>query len=181
MSLRFRRRSLDAAACCLTFVAIVGSAEPARAQYVEIQGFEMAPFIGLRFGGTFEIQPDGLLQTQATIKDARSLGFSGGVRFDDYSLIEFRWTQASSMLQFAAPLRPLGEAIGNVDMNQFHATFTREFPIHELKGLHSFLNGIVGATPMSAINDGFPRFSFRLGGGLKQFLGSKFAIRAEAH
>jgi len=181
MKLNFGGRALSATALGLTLVAIVGSAEPARAQYVQIQGVEVAPFIGVRFGGTFEILPDGFLQTQATLKDARSLGLSGGVRFDDFSLIEFRWTQSSSMLQFGAPLRFLGEGIGNVDLNQFHATFTREFPIYEVKGLRSFLTGSLGATHMSAVNEGFTRFSFGLGGGLKQFLGSHFAIRAEAH
>jgi len=181
MKLNFRGRALNATASCLTLVAIVGSAAPARAQYVEIQGFEVAPFIGVRFGGTFEMQPDGFLPTEATLKDATSSGLSGGVRFDDFSLIEFRWTQARTSLQFGPPLRFLGEELGAVNMNQFHATFTREFPIHEVKGLRSFLTGSVGATHMTTVNDGFTRFSFGLGAGLKQFLGSKFAIRAEAH
>src|SRR5262245_51229967 len=104
-----RLRTVMKNACvCLTFVAIVGSAAPARAQYVELQGFEVAPFVGVRFGGTFEILPDGFEQTQATLKDATSYGFSAGFRFDDFSLAEFRWTQAESMLQFKPPLRFLG-------------------------------------------------------------------------
>jgi hypothetical protein len=171
----------SAPAFWLTLAALLGVAEPARAQYVEIQGVEVAPFIGVRFGGTFEMQPDGFLQTRATIEDATSFGLSGGLRFDDFSLIEFRWTQATSTLQFEVPLRLLGEALGDVKMNQFHATFTREFPIREVKGLRSFLTGSVGATHMTAVDDGFTRFSFGLGAGLKQFLGSRFAIRAEAH
>lgn len=181
MRLSFRGGALHATAFCLTLIGIAGSAEPARAQYVEIQGFEVAPFIGVRFGGTFEIQPDGFLQTEATLRDATSSGLSGGVRFDDFSLIEFRWTQTRTRLQFGPPLRFLGEELGDINMNQFHATFTREFPIYEVKGLRSFLTGSLGATHMTTVNDGFTRFSFGLGAGLKQFLGSKFAIRAEAH
>jgi hypothetical protein len=180
MRLNFCGKALNATAFCLTLVAIVGSAEPVRAQYVTIQGFEVAPFIGVRFGGTFEMQPDGFRQTQATLKDAKSYGLSGGVRFDDFSLVDFRWTQASSRLQFGAPLRVLGEALGDVSVNQFHATFTREFPIYEVKGLRSFVTGSLGATHMTTVNDGFTRFSFGFAAGLKQFLGSKFAIRAEA-
>ena len=42
------------------------------------------------------------------------------------------------------------------------------------------MTGSVGATHIAA-NDGFTRFSFGLGAGLKQFLGSHLAIRAEAH
>ena len=65
-------------------------------------------------------------------------------------------------------------------MNQFHADFTREFVIPEVKSLRSFLTGSVGATHVAAAHDAFTRFSFGFGAGLKQFLGSRFAIRAEA-
>jgi hypothetical protein len=167
-------------AACLTLHAILAVASPARAQHVEIQGFEVTPFIGARFGGTFEIQPDQLPQAQATLKDATSYGLAAGVRFDDFSLVEFSWTQQITELSFDAPLRLLGAAIGDVALNQFHADFTREFIIPEVKGLRSFLTGRVGATHISAADDSFTRFSFGLGAGLKQFVGSKLAIRAEA-
>jgi hypothetical protein len=52
--------------------------------------------------------------------------------------------------------------------------------IPEVKGLRSFLTGSVGATYVSSANDSFTRFSFGFGAGLKQFMGSRFAIRAEA-
>jgi opacity protein-like surface antigen len=172
--------SSRSAAVCLTFAAMLAAAAPARAQYVEIQRIEVTPFIGIRFGGTFDIQTDALSRTQATLKDASSYGVAAGVRFDDFSLIEFRWTQATTSLQFASPFRALGASIGDVRMDQFHADFTREFVIPEVKGLRSFLMGSVGATHLATASDGFTRFSFGLGAGLKQFLGSRFAIRAEA-
>ena len=139
----------------------------------------MTPFVGRRFGGTFEVRGEQPAQTQATWKDASSYGLSAGVRFDDFSLIEFRWTRSTSTLRFAAPFGALGVSLGDVTLNQFHADFTREYVIPEVKGLRGFLTGSVGATHVAA-NDGFTRFSFGFGGGLKQFLGSRFAIRAEA-
>ncbi len=165
----------------LACAAFLAAAAPARAQYVEIESFEVTPFIGLRMGGTFEILPDASVPIDATLKDAQSYGFSAGVRFDDLSLVEFRWTQSTTTLQFDAPFRPLGPALGDVTLNQFHADFTREFIIPEVKGLRSFLTGSLGVTHMAASQDGFTRFSFGFGAGLKQFLGSKLAIRAEAH
>jgi hypothetical protein len=66
-------------------------------------------------------------------------------------------------------------------LNQFHADFTREFPLREVKGLRAFLTGSAGATHIGAVNDAFTRFSFGFGAGLKQFLGSRVAIRGEAH
>jgi hypothetical protein len=180
-SLELRRNApVRATAFCLTLAAILGAAVPARAQYVEIQSFEVTPFIGTKFGGTFEIRPDGLVQMQATLKDAASYGFAAGVRFDDLSMVEFSWTTSTSALQFQSPFRFLDQALGDVTLNQFHADFTREWEIREVKGLHSFLTGSVGATHMSSVNDGFTRFSFGLGAGLKQSLGSRFAIRGEA-
>jgi hypothetical protein len=164
---------------CLTVQALLALAAPARAQYVQIDSFEVTPFVGGRFGGTFDVRAEPS-QTQATWKDASSHGLSAGVRFDDLSLIEFRWTRSTSTLRFDAPLGLLGASLGDVTLTQFHADFTREFVIAEVKGLRSFLTGSVGATHVAAAHDGFTRFSFGVGAGLKQFLGSRFAIRAEA-
>ena len=166
---------------CLACAAILAAAAPARAQYVEIESFEVTPFVGLRFGGTFEILPDTLVPIEASLKDAQSYGFSAGVRFDHLSLIEFRWTRSTTTLRFGTPFGPQRPALGDVTLNQFHADFTREFVIREVKGLRSFLTGSLGATHMSASQDGFTRFSFGFGAGLKQLLGSRLAIRAEAH
>src|SRR5262245_49472343 len=163
----------------LAFSATLAVAAPARAQYVEIQSFEVTPFIGLRFGGTFEIQTEQAAQTQATLKDASSYGLGAGVRFDDFSLVEFRWTRSVSGLRFDPPFRPLGESLGDITLDQYHADFTREFVIPEVKGLRSFVMGSVGATHIAAANDGFTRFSFGFGAGLKQFVGSRFGIRGE--
>jgi opacity protein-like surface antigen len=166
-------------AACLAFAALLAVPATAHAQYVELQGFEVTPFVGGRFGGTFDVETDQHAQTQVSLKDASSYGVAAGFRFDDYSLIEFRWTRSQSELQFAqAP--PAGAAPSDVTLNQFHADFTREFVIPEVKGLRGFLTGSVGATHIAAANDGFTRFSFGFSAGLKQFLTSRLAIRAEA-
>jgi hypothetical protein len=159
---------------------LMALAPPARAQYVEIESVEVTPFVGIRFGGTFDVRGDQPPQTQASWKDASSYGLAAGVRFDELSLIEFRWTRSTSTLRFNAPLGFVGASLGDVTLDQFHGDFTREWFIPEVKGLRSFLTGSVGATHMAAAHDGFTRFSFGLGAGLKQFLGSHFAIRAEA-
>ena len=163
----------------LFVLAILCAAAPARAQYVEIQSVEVSPFIGARLGGTFDIQPDTAVPVEATWKDATSYGFSAGVRFDEYSLIELRWSRSTSSLRFGAPFATV--SVGDVTLNQFHGDFTREFVIPEVKGLRSFLTGSLGVTHLGAAQDGFTRFSFGFGAGLKQFVASRLAIRAEAH
>ena len=164
----------------LALEALLAFATPARAQYVPIESVEVTPFLGGRFGGTFDVRADQTPQTQTIWRDAESYGLSAGVRFDEFSLIEFRWTRSTSTLRFDAPLGLLGASLGEVALNQFHADFTREWVIPEVKGLRSFLTGSVGATHVANANDGFTRFSFGVGAGLKQFLGSRFAIRGEA-
>jgi len=176
---RDRRARSKGIVVCLAVLATLSVAAPARAQYVEIQGFEVTPFIGARFGGSFDIRPDSPFQVQATLKDATSYGLSAGVRFDDFSLVEFRFTRSVSQFRFDVPFAPLGPSLGDVSLNQFHADFTHEFLV-PVKGLRSFLTASVGATHIAAANDGFTRFSFGFGGGLKQFVGSRLAIRAEA-
>jgi hypothetical protein len=94
--------------------------------------------------------------------------------------VEFRWSRATSALRFGPPFASFGASLGDVTLNQFHADFTREFVIPEVKGLRTFLTGSLGVTHLGAAQDGFTRFSFGFGGGLKQFLGSRLAIRAEA-
>ena len=177
---RRRRVSEAASLVCLPLVAILAAAAPAGAQYVEIQSFEVTPVVGARMGGTFVIQPDGAPPIQAPLADAASYGVSAGVRFDDLSLVEFRWTRATSTFQSGPSSAFLDGAVGEVTLNQFHADFTREFVVREVKGLRSFLTGSLGATHLGGAQDGFTRFSFGLGAGLKQFLGSRLAIRAEA-
>jgi hypothetical protein len=174
-----RRLRAKAPIACLTLLALLALATPARAQYVQIDSFEVTPFVGARLGGTFDVRAEPS-QIQATWKDASSYGLSAGVRFDELSMIEFRWTRSISTLRFDAPLGFLGVSLGDVTLDQFHMDFTREFVIPEVKGLRSFLTGSVGATHLAALNDGFTRFSFGFGAGLKQSLGSRFAIRAEA-
>ncbi len=167
-------------AACLTFHALLLLATPAGAQYVQIDSFEVTPFAGVRFGGTLDVRPGPASQTRASLKDASSHGLAAGVRFDDFSLIEFRWTRSTSTLRLDAPSGLPGASLGDVTLNEFHADFTREFVIPEVKGLRSLLSGSVGATHVAAADDGFTRFSFGFGAGLKQFLGSRLAIHAEA-
>jgi opacity protein-like surface antigen len=163
-------------------LAILLAAAPACAQSVEIQGFEVTPFIGGRFGGTFDVQPAGAVETRATLKDSVSYGVSAGVRFDDFSLIEFRWTRASSALKFDTGLsvNPLAVPAADVTLNQFHGDFTREFPLEEMNRIRPFLMASVGATHLGNSSNGFTRFSFGIGTGLKVAVNPKLGFRVEA-
>ena len=131
-------------------------------------------------GRNFPHSARGARASGSRVEGCDGLRLFAGVRFDDFSLIEFRWTRSTSALRFGAPFAFLRAAIGDVTLNQFHADFTRELVIPEVKGLRSFFTGSLGPTHLGTAQDGFSRFSFGFGAGLKQFLGSRLAIRAEA-
>jgi hypothetical protein len=166
----------------LTLVCTLPTVSSASAESLEIQGVEVTPFIGGRFGGTFEIQPEGAAEVRASLNDTTSYGVAAGIRYDDFSVIEFRWTRAKSELQFSTgtSINPLATSLADVTLNQFHGDFTREFPLDEVKGLRPFLMASVGATHLGTANDGFTRFSFGLGTGLKLFWKSRLGVRVQA-
>ena len=163
-------------------LASVLTGAPAYAQSLEIQSLEVTPFIGGRFGGTFDVQPEGAAEARASLKDSVSYGVSAGFRYDDFSVIEFRWTRASSGLRLdtGGSVNPLAAPIADVTLNQFHGDFTREFPLEEVNALRPFIMASVGATHLGASSNGFTRFSFGLGTGLKVSVNSKLGIRVEA-
>ncbi|HVQ64172.1 MAG TPA: hypothetical protein VMT78_06515, partial [Terriglobia bacterium] len=53
-------------------LGILFTTAPAVAQSLELQGLEVTPFIGGRFGGTFDVQPAGFAETRASLKDSVS-------------------------------------------------------------------------------------------------------------
>ncbi|HEU0005506.1 MAG TPA: hypothetical protein VFS12_05885 [Terriglobia bacterium] len=158
-------------------------AAPASAQSLELQGIEVTPLIGGRFGGTFDVQPEGAVETRASLGDSVSYGVAAGIRFDDFSLIEFRWTRANSGLRFETGLNvnPLAApAVADVTLNQFHGDFTREFALDEVTDLRPFVMASVGATHLGSSSNGFTRFSFGIGTGLKITVNSRLGVRVQA-
>jgi hypothetical protein len=142
------------------------------------QTFELSPVVGYHFGGSFQAQGEGQTEEiEATLGDAPSYGFAAGIRFEELSLIEFRWTRARKQLTIE---ELPGTALEKVTVNQFHGDFTREFILEERQWLRAFLTGTVGATHLAGRNRSFTRFAFGLGTGLKLFANSRFGVRLQA-
>ena len=158
---------------------VVGMVRPASAQG---QGFhvEVTPFVGTRFGATFEIRQERAPQAQAFLEEALSSGISAGIRFDGLSLVELRWTRAESTLQSGVGVGPLGVSLANIRLDEFHGDFTREFPVKDFTRVRPFLTASVGATHLGDGNSSFTRLSFGLGTGLKLFLNSMLGVRLQA-
>jgi hypothetical protein len=179
----FRVISRWVAIFVVTLALAFWGADHANAQGIDFQGLEVTPLFGGRFGGTFDVQPEGLPEAQASLKEGFNFGVAAGVRFDDFSVIEFRWMRADSALRLdtGVSVNPLGgPLVADVTLNQFHGDFTREFPLDEISALRPFIMASVGATHLSAADSGFTRFSFGLATGLKASINSRLGIRVEA-
>ena len=109
-----------------------------------------------------------------------SYGFVAGVRFDELSLIEFRWTRARKELTVEGLSDRTDAILEKVTVNQFHGDFTRQFVLDERHWLRPFLTGSVGAAHLAGRSKSFMRFSFGLGTGLKLFPHSRFGVRLQA-
>jgi hypothetical protein len=175
-----RRTGQPALGTILLGLTLGITAQHASAQTRDFQ-VEVTPFIGTRFGTTFEVQPERALKGQASLEEALSSGLSTGIRFDDLSLIEIRWTRAESTLRPGVGIDALfGPSLGVVSLNEFHGDFTREFPLEDFTRVRPFLTASVGATHLSHGGSGFTRASFGLGTGFKLFLSSTLGLRFQA-
>ena len=146
------------------------------------QHFEVTPLVGYRFGGSYEIQQEGHSGgPKVVLGDSVSYGVSAGVRFDELSLIEFRWMRAKSHLSLGTgDLSPTPVVFPQpMTMDLFHGDFTREYFLEEQPWLRPYLTGSVGLARMASGGDSFSRFSFGLGTGLNLFPNKRVGLRLQ--
>lgn len=150
--------------------------------------FDLTPFVGGRFGGTFKVQQDGQSNSQATLSDSFSFGVSAGFRYDGdvcdkCNVIEFRWMRQYThvSLSGSAPsVNPLSVTALRpaVTLDHFLGDFTREFPVRETQDrVNPFLTVSLGAARLSTPADSRTRFEFGIGGGVKVFPWPRWGIR----
>jgi hypothetical protein len=107
-----------------------------------------------------------------------SFGVAAGVRFNDDSLVEFRWTRQDTQLRITGAVNVPRQ---RVLLDQYHFDFTYEYAIRDWPAwVRPYVMGGLGATRLtSTVNTvGFTRFSFGLGGGIKAFPSHHFGIKA---
>jgi hypothetical protein len=152
------------------------------------QGWDITPLVGGMFGGTVNLEQQGIPNFQAHVQDRLSFGISGGVRFDDddcqkCNLIEFRWLRADSHLVVRQdPLAVVPAVIPlfrpAVTLDHFLADFTHEWPlkdVHEGK-IRPFLTATLGAARMSTPDASATRFVFGFSTGVNVFPKPHFGI-----
>jgi hypothetical protein len=127
------------------------------------------------------LRPEGQeAQGKATLLDSPAYGIAAGYRFDEESLVEFRWTRQNTDVQLeglsAVPLGLRQKAT----LDQFHLDFTHEYFMDDYPWTRPFVLGSAGATHIGFSSSSFTRFSFGLGAGVKFLLHPRFGLRIQA-
>ncbi len=147
-------------------IALGGHASP-----VNAQSFELSPFYGYRFGGSFV---DLYTPQPFDLDGAPAIGVAFDVRLydsDDFQ-IEGLFTHQAATVQLAG--RPATEL--QVSADHWLAGVLQEFNGGPLRG---FTTGLLGLTRYAADGNGEYRFTVAAGGGIKMFPDRKLGIRLD--
>lgn len=131
--------------------------------------FDFTPSAGYRTSMSFGISPQVQGSNARVVFDSSpSYGAAFGFRLDDDNLVEFRWARQDTYMR----VEEFGQSSGRqrVVLTQFHGDFTHEYVIEDWPPwARPFVLGSIGATHIVGPSNGFTRFSFGLGGGVKFF------------
>lgn len=170
---------------CWLLAAVLAIVVPAHGQH-----FDITPLVGLRVGGSMDLQQEGQPpQALAHLGDSATSGVAAGVRFfaedgcDDCALIEFRWMRQNTNLGFkeTTPVPTPLAAFGRIPVTLDHylADFTYEFDLQEAKPVRPFVLGTVGAARLMSPASTSTRLVFGLGTGVKIFAQRHWGVRLQ--
>jgi hypothetical protein len=149
---------------------------PAAAQ----RRFDVTPLFGYRSPLITDIEKDGQSGGEARLAADSSVGLAAGVRWEDTAVVEFRFTRQNTQTAFTGIPLPQAAPLLSTRLEQYHADFTREFPLENAPGVRPFLTGSVGLTRFAWPGRSTSRMSFGPGGGWKYFPVKWFGLRVQA-
>lgn len=152
--------------------------------------YEITPLFGGIFGGTMDLEQQGLPNVDAHLGDNITYGVAGGIRFDgedceDCSLIEFRWMRQGTHVGFQSnPLVVTPTAFSSfrpyVTINDFLGDFTHEFSIEDVASIKPFVTATLGAALLGTPASSETKFVFGIGAGMNIFPARHWGVRIQA-
>jgi opacity protein-like surface antigen len=139
------------------------------------RGFEITPFAGFRFGGSFE---DNTTGTDFKVGETGSFGVILGLRETPETRYELFYSFQRTELNGGGTFG--GAPLFDLDIHYLHLGGTYEFPGE--KKVIPFISGGLGVTflvPTGAGLDSSTNFSLSLGGGVKVPISSRVGVRLE--
>jgi hypothetical protein len=140
------------------------------------QAVEIAPFIGQRFGGSFE---DGATLSRLDVADTTSRGLQLDFDTEPNKQIEVFLSRQNTSLTAAGTFT--GNPLFNLTIDYYHIGGLYILPESDI--LQPFVSGSLGLTRMTPEGAGLSaedRFSLSLGGGTKVFLTRYLGLRFDA-
>jgi hypothetical protein len=154
------------------------------------QRYEVTPLIGGMFGGSIDLEEQGVPNFNAYLGNRFSFGIAGGVRFDGEDCescdsIQFRWVRQYTHLGLGQNLLE-PPAVGppsfnpRVTLDEFLADFSHEAVLKETKRVRPYVVATLGAASMATPESSAARFVWGIGGGLKVFPKPRWGFRIQA-
>lgn len=137
--------------------------------------FELTPFVGYQFGGTFEEDfdddDDFDFFDDVDIEESESYGLILDIGLSKNAQVEFLYSHQDSSIEESGFF---GDALGDVEIEYFHAGLLWQWGAGQVK---PFVVASGGATRFSFADDSDTRFSAAIGGGVKVLVSEHVGFR----
>jgi len=159
---------LGLALLCLTSAAF--------AQTVEVQ-----PFVGYRWGGTFDI--DDPEAPGFDIGSGESYGFTFGIVTSPSSQIDFFYSHQGTEIDVDGKIPGHGDTLSGFDINNFQleGSWMAGKPEDRFRPFAAFGLGATEFGAPSGFSGSRTQFALSIGGGAKLYFGQTVGMRFEAH
>jgi len=153
-------------------LAMLGLASAARAQQIEIQ-----PFIGYRFGGSFE--SDAPESSGFDIQEARSYGLTVGMLVNPNGQLDILWSHQGTSLNVHGTIPGLGDDLSgfDVDYYQIEGSYIHGFPEARVRPFVAFGAGATHFGAPTGFSGSRTQLAFSIGGGARVALGKTIGLR----
>ncbi len=140
--------------------------------------FEVAPFVGYRFAGTFDIDSSDC--SEVTADPSLAYGITVGYIFDDTYELEIMWSRQDTELKGSGGLLTEETHLTDAYFDQYQFNGLIHFR-SEGDWFRPFLLVGLGLSYLNPRGDvsGSVNFSFSLGGGVKFYLGRHLGVRLQ--
>ena len=142
------------------------------------QMFEITPFAGYRFGGSFDVSSSGF--SEVSVEPCLAYGITVGYIFDETYVLEIMWNRQDTELKGSEGTLTQGVHLFDATFDQYQFNGLIHFREQE-DWFRPFVLIGLGLSHLNPRGDlsGSVNFSFGLGGGMKFYLGKHLGIRLQ--
>jgi hypothetical protein len=142
--------------------------------------WEASTLFGFRSNGSMTVStPASPSLSRASFDSASLFSFTGGYRFDDSTLVEFRYSRTNPGLTLNSTVPGFSSAKIDSSMNQFAGDFTYEFSPENSEKFRPYIYGSVGITRLTVPDKTHSRLHLGLGLGAKYWINKFLGVKVQ--